>query len=78
VYVELRDARGKLRARYDPDRGVLELVEGRKATYFDLSQVGASLAGQPAGLAPQPVLVENDQPARPRLAVLPRRSERAG
>jgi len=38
VWVDLRDANGKLMGRYDPKRRLLEIQHRRVKTIFDLTQ----------------------------------------
>jgi len=45
-YIELRFSSGKLAARYDPVRGILELQERGVRQYFDLALVDLPLENQ--------------------------------
>lgn len=38
-YVDLRSPDGRLLARYDPTRGILEIAQRGTKYYFDLTQV---------------------------------------
>lgn len=45
-WIELRTASGKLACRYDPRRRLIEYVDGRQKTIFDLVEMDETLANE--------------------------------
>lgn len=52
MWIPLRDAGGKLLARYDPTRGLLEIQRRGIKTTFDLNQHESALSARAGGPPP--------------------------